>query len=143
MLSFSDLEQIQRLMTKAFKEHKDIDHNKSSDEMNGDCCNSASCECHHKYISFDTFDAYLQNIEDVAHAMSDLNNIGVDISDSVLNSTDVMINMLSALMHDEEDIISWYCWELNFGADGEEALTLGDELCDLTCAEELYEYLTT
>lgn len=141
MLSFSDLEQIQRLMTKAFKEHKEMEHSEPNTSRDG-CCDGDCCNTHKEFIPFETFADYLERIENVANIMESLNKLGFDIYDSELNTIDLMIEMLATMMHDTEDIIAWYCWELDFGADGEDVLALDDGLHDMTCAEELYEYLT-
>ncbi len=59
---------------------------------------------------------------------------------------DLYIHLLEDIMDDEWNYISYYIWDLNFGKNGKECITMdtdkGEVKISLTTPEELYDYLT-
>lgn len=55
------------------------------------------------------------------------------------------INLLGKLMNENDEMIGYFIFELNFGLDYEEGMvtTKDDEPIDISTAEKLYEYLST
>lgn len=62
----------------------------------------------------------------------------------VVQHIDVLVELLATVMCDDSDLISWWCYEKNFGRDFELGdLVDGGREISLRTAEELWNYLVT
>lgn len=92
----------------------------------------------------------IEDTQDLSDAMHDLTwNYGMkhhtDVSfegvcDPMVSD---VIELLEEIMHDTDEDISYFCWELNFGHDWREgSITTQDgRSIDFSTAEKLYDYL--
>ena len=53
----------------------------------------------------------------------------------------LVVELLEMIMEDD-DLISWWCWEMNFGRDCEEdSFSINKKSIDVSTAEKLYDFL--
>ena len=59
----------------------------------------------------------------------------------VVDHADLVVHLLSLLMHDTDETISWWCWEADFGREEDFHIYINDKPIDTSTPEKLYDYL--
>lgn len=58
-----------------------------------------------------------------------------------VDHADLVVHLLELLMHDTDDVISWWCWEADFGRKENFHIYIDDEPIDTSTPEQLYNFL--
>ena len=95
-----------------------------------------------------TFTHFIKEIEKSHQKWQAASNRIAEDMDSFVNYPtfglfEIAIEILSEAMNDENKMIDYYIWDLEFGAEGKDCLeTKTGKKISLTTSEELYDWLT-